>query len=227
MRGGLDADTGRTGHIIGGIARQRLHIHHFFRRYTKIFLHFGGANAALATLSGRRIKHRNALAHQLHQILVRRDYQHVRACHLRLPRIGRDQVIGLIFVLLHRYQAKGFDGGAHQRKLRHQIFRRVGAVGFVVGIKLLAERVLGLVENDGQMRRLDTRRPVLHKLQHFRAKQPHRAGWQAIRAVIIFLVLSYRLKIGAENKVRRVHQKHMVAGADGAGMAGVLGHAPC
>ena len=47
------------------------------------------------------------------------------------------------------------------------------------------------------------------------AEQPHRAGRQAVGAVIIFRVLPDRLEIGAKDEGRAVDEKDMAAGADG------------
>ena len=157
---------------------------------------------------------------ELHQVLVGGDDQHVGAALARLPRIGGDEVVGLVAVLLDRREAEGAHGRAHQRELRHEILRRLGPVRLVGRIELAAERILRLVEDDRQMRRRDPRRAVAQELQHLGREQPHRADRQPVGAVIVFLILPDRLEIGAEDEGRAVDEKDVVAGADGTG----LGH---
>ena len=120
-------------------------------------------------------------------------------------------------------EPEGAHGRAHQRELRHEVFRRLRPVRLVGGIKLAAERVLRLVEDDGDMRRRDPRRAVAQELQHLGREQPHRADRQAVGAVVVFLILPDRLEIGAEDERRAVDEKNVIAGADGT-MG--LGHGP-
>ena len=56
--------------------------------------------------------------------------------------------------------------------------------------------------------------PVANELQHFGGEQPNRAGRQAVRPIIVLLILPDRLIIGAKDKRRAVDEKNMVAGAD-------------
>ena len=53
LSGGLDADARRARHIVGGIARERLHIHNPARRHAEIIDDLGLADAPL--LAGARI----------------------------------------------------------------------------------------------------------------------------------------------------------------------------
>ena len=91
---------------------------------------------------------------------------------------------------------------------------RIGAIALVGRIDLLAEGVFGLIEDDGEMGRLDPRRAVAHELKELGAKQPHRSGRQPVGAVIIFRILADRLKIGAKNEGGPVDQENMISGAD-------------
>ena len=59
---------------------------------------------------------------------------------------------------------------------------------------------------------LDARGPLTNKLKQFCAEQTHSTGRQAIAAVIIFLILPDRLKIGPEDEVRCVHEKDVITG---------------
>ncbi len=66
LRGGLDADARHARHVVGGIARQRLHLDHLFRRHAEFLDHLGDADAAV--LHG--VVHGDAVGHELHQVLV-------------------------------------------------------------------------------------------------------------------------------------------------------------
>ena len=217
LGGGLDANAGRAGHVVGGIARQSLHVHHFAWRHAEIVHHLRLADAPLlarARRSGdarRGIEHRDAGLDQLHQILVGGNDEHVGAPVAGLARIGGDEIVSLKPVLLQRDEAECARSLPHQRKLRDQILGRFAAIGLVGRVQLLAERIFRFVENDGQMGRAHARRAFLDELKQLGAEQPKRAGGQLVRAVIIFRVLSYRLEIGAENEIRRVDEEDMVA----------------
>ena len=78
---------------------------------------------------------------------------------LGLLGIGGDQVVRLVALQLHRLEPEGADGLAHDRHLDLQVLRRVRPVALVILVELLAERALGLVEHDGEMRRLQAPPP--------------------------------------------------------------------
>ena len=90
----------------------------------------------------------------------------------RLFGIGRDEIVGLVAVLLDREQAECAHGGPHQRELRDQILWRLGAVALIGRIDLLAEGILGFVENDGEMGRLDPGRALADELEQLGAEEP-------------------------------------------------------
>ncbi len=209
---GLDADAARARHIIGRITGERLDVDHLFRRHTEIILNFGEADAPLLPLARSGIVHRDAIADKLHQILVGGDDEHIGAARPGLIGIGGDEIVRLVAVLLDRQKAEGAHGGAHQRKLRDEIFRRLGAIGLVRRIEFLAEGILRLVEDDAEMRRLNARRALAHELKQLVAEEPYRAGRQAIRTVIVLRVLPNRLEIGAEDERRSVDQKDVISG---------------
>jgi hypothetical protein len=92
-----------------------------------------------------------ALADELHQILVAGNDGDVPPAPRGCLGIGGDQVVRLQAVLLDARQAESARGIADQRELRHQVFRRGRAVGLVMLVKLVAERMARLVEDDGQV----------------------------------------------------------------------------
>ena len=226
LRRGLDADAGGARHVVGRVARERLHVDDAVRADAEIGPHFVDADPPLlarargAGDARRGVVHGDAVAHELHQVLVGRDDQHVGAGSPRLARIGGDEVVGLVSVLLDRHGAEGTHGLAHQRKLRDQVLGGLVPVRLVGRVELLPERLLALVEDDRDMGRHRPHGAVAHELKHLRREQAHRAGRQFVGAVIVFLVLADRLEIGAKDEVRRVDEEDVVAGGDGA----VMGH---
>ena len=203
LRGGLDADAGHAGHIVGGIAGQRLHLDDLLRRHAEFLDHFGNADAAI--LHG--VVHRDLVGHELHQILVGGDDGGGRAALAGEPRIGRDQIVGLEADLFQAGQVERAHRLADQRKLRDQIVRRRRPVRLVVGIELVAERDLGFVEDDRQMRRPVILGHVAQQLPQHVAEAEHGIDLQPVG----FAVQRRQRVIGAENVGGTVDQEHMVA----------------
>ena len=133
LRRRLDADARRAGHVVGRIAGERLDVDDLVGAEAEIIDDLGRADAPLLAVAGSGVEHRDAGPDELHQVLVGRDDQHVGALRARLRRVGGDEVVGLVAVLLDRRQAEGADGVAHQRELRHEVVRRVGPVRLVGG----------------------------------------------------------------------------------------------
>ena len=113
LRRGLDADAGHARHVVGGIAGQRLHLDHLFRRHAEFLDHLGDADAAI--LHG--VVHHDLVGHELHQILVGGHDGRGRAALAGLPRIGRDQIVGLETALFQAGQVEGAHRLADQREI--------------------------------------------------------------------------------------------------------------
>ena len=220
LRRRLDADAARAGHVVGGIAGERLDVDDLVGAEAEIGDDFVRADAPLLAIARGRVEHRHARPDELHEVLVGGDDQHVGAPFARLARIGGDEIVGLVAVLLDRRQAERAHRLAHQRELRHQVLGRIGPMGLVGRIDFAPEGILRLVEDDRQMRRLDPRRAVAQELQNLGREQPHRADRQPVGTVIVFLILPDRLEIGAKDEGRAVDEKDVVAGADGTGSLG-------
>ena len=203
LRGGLDADAGHTRHVVGGIAGQRLHLDHFLGRHAEFLDHLGDADAAI--LHG--VVHRDLVGHELHQILVGGDDGGGCAALAAEPRIGRDQIVGLEAGLFQAGQVERAHRLADQRELRDQIVGRRRPVRLVVGIELVAERDLGLVEDDRQMRRPVILRHVAQQLPQHVAEAEHRIDLQPVG----FAVQRRQRVIGAENVGGAVDQEHVIA----------------
>ena len=99
-------------------------------------------------------------------------------------RIGGDQVVGLEAELFEARNVEGAHRLADQRELRDQVVRRVGPVRLVVGIDLVAERALGLVEHDREVGRLVLRLHVAQQLPQHVAEAEHGVDLQAVRLAV-------------------------------------------
>jgi len=124
----------------------------------------------------------------------------------RLAGVGGDQVVGLVARQLDAMDAEGRRGGAHQLELRNQVLRRRRAVGLVLVIEVVAERLLRMVEHHGQVgRRIGLGAHVDQQLPQHVAEAGDRPDGQAVA-----LARQRRQGvIGAEDIARPVHQIQM------------------
>ena len=163
------------------------------------------AAADAAVLHG--VVHGDAVADELHQVLVGGDDGGGGLGLAGEPRIGGDQVVGLEAGLLEAGNFEGVHRLADQRELRNEVFRRVGPVRLVVGIELGAEGLLRFVEYHGEMRRLLLRLHLGQQLPQHVAEAEHGIDLQAVR-----LAGQRRQRvIGAEDVAGAVHQEEVVA----------------
>ena len=209
LRRGLDADAGHAGHVVGGIADQRLHLDHLVGTDAEFLEHFGRTDALVL----HRVVHGDAVIDELHQVLVGRDDRCGGAGLAGEPRIGGDQVVGLVAGLFEAGNFKGAHGVADQRELRPQVFRQIGPVRLVFGVHVGAEGFFRLVEDDRQMRRLVVLRHLGQQLPQHVAEAEHGIDLQAVG-----LAGQRRQRvIGAENVAGAVDQKDVVALFQGPG----------
>ena len=96
---GLDADARHARHVVDAVAGQRLHVDHLVRARRRISPTPRSRPMRLFFMVSSM---RDAGLDQLHQVLVGGDDRHLGAGLDRLPRIGRDEVVGLEAVLLDR-----------------------------------------------------------------------------------------------------------------------------
>ena len=172
------ANAGHTGNIVGGISCERLQLHHLVRRHTKLFHHLSSGEAPRL----HRVIHADAIRDQLHQILVRGHDGHLCPHFRRLGGVGGDQVISLIALFFKRDKPKGPRRIADQRKLRHQIFWRGGAIGLVDGIDVIAKaRALSIEHNAHVGGHIPIFQGFAHQLIEHVAKAGDRPHRQAIR----------------------------------------------
>ena len=204
--GGLDADARHARHVVAGIADQRLDLDDFFRRHAEFLDHLVAADPLV--LHG--VVHDDGRADELHQILVGGDD---RCRCLRLvgePRIGRDQVVGLIAGLFEAGDVEGVHRVANERELRNEVVRRRVAVGLVFGIHFRAERLFRFVEHHREMRRPVFRLHIAQQFPQHVAEAEHGIDLQAVG----FAAERRQRVIGAENVARSVDQEDVVAFLD-------------
>lgn len=149
LGGGLGADAGGAGDIVGAVADQGLDLDHLVGGDAELFEHGLLGEAALL----HRVPHDDRGADQLHQVLVGGDDHRLAAGVADAAGIGGDQVVGLPAGQFDAVDAEGGGGLAHQRKLRDQILGRGRAVGLVEVVHLIAEGLFRMVEDGDQMGR--------------------------------------------------------------------------
>ena len=217
--GGLHPDAGHAGHVVGGIADQRLHLDDLGRRHAEALHHLGLAEHLVL----HRVVHAHAGPDELHQILVGGNDGHLGARLGRLARIGRDQIVGLVAPLLDARDIEGMHRVADQRKLGDEIVGCLRPVRLVVGVQFVAERMLGKVENGGDMRRRVELAGLAQQLPQHAAEAVHGADGQPVRRA-----RERRQRvIGAEDVARRVDQINVVAARDRSPGGGGLGLWDC
>jgi hypothetical protein len=173
--GDLLADAGHAGHVIGGIAPERLNVHDLVRADAEFLFHRLAADQRAV----HRVHHLDPLADQLHQVLVGRDDRDLDALLPRGGDIAGDDVVGLVAAFLDAGNVEGAHGLARERDLRAQVLRHFRAVGLVLGINLVAEGLARRVEDHRQPVALGGVAQQLH--QHV-GEAVNREGRRPVRA---------------------------------------------
>ena len=207
----LDPDPRRARHIVHAVPGEGLYIHHPLRPDAEFFMDLSKADFLAFHQIGHSDPARPFLIDQLHQVLVGGNYGHLRPGRLRLPSIGRDDVVRLIALNLDAGQTEGARGVADQAELRAQILRRFWAVRLVFGIDVIAEGDGGSVEDDRHMGRLII---ALQIPQHF-PDHVAKAGNRAHRHTVRFAGQGGQGMIGAKNEARSVDEIEVIIGRGG------------
>ena len=173
----LDADARHARHIVDRIPRESLHIDDLFRRHAELLDHIIAANA----LGFHAVQHRDAGAHELHQVFVGRDDGDVTAGIDHRLGIRRDQVVGLIPIELDARHVEGLHGVTNERELRDELFRRRRPLRLVFRIDVVAEGVPSSIENNGDVRRRFRDLALAQKLPQHLAEAVHGADRQPVR----------------------------------------------
>ena len=203
----LDANAGDARHIVHRVARQRLDVDDLIGRHAEFFHHFRRAHLTVL----HRVIQGDAGADQLHQVLVGGDDAAGGAGLNREARIGGDEVVGLVVLLLDAGDVEGTGGLADQAELRAEIGGRVWPLGLVLRVDVVAERLGGMIEDDGEMGGLLAGVRFLQELPQHVAEALHGADGKPVR-----LARQGREGvIGAENIPRSINQVEMVAGLQG------------
>jgi hypothetical protein len=128
------------------------------------------------------------------------------------PRVGRDQIVGLVALELADRDVEGARGLADQRELRDQVFRRLRPVGLVLVVDLVAEGGAAGIEDHRDMIDLG----IVEMLHEHAAEAVDRVDRRAVRP-------RHRRQrvIGAEQVARAVDQIEVLQGlAAGFGLLG-------
>ena len=214
LGGGLHANAGGAGDVIGAVACERLDIDDLFRADAELLEDL----IAPERLVLHCVEHGDLVRHQLHEVLIGRDDGDARALGLGLAGISGDEVVGFVAFNLKRVAGKGDGGFAHQRELRAKVFRRLVPVRLVVGIEIVAERVATLVEYAGKMGGAFVAFQLFQKLPEHVAEAGDRADRQAVRGA------AQRGKgvEGAEDIGARIDQVEVAVFSDRCGRHGAV-----
>ena len=147
---------GTPGHVVDAVAGQGLDVDHLGRRHAELLHHVGDVDG----LQLDRVEHRHALADELHEVLVGGDDDDARALGAGEAAVAGDEVVGLVAVELDGGQGEGVRRLADEAELGLQLVGRLGAVGLVGGIDLVAEVAAGGVEDDGDILGLEVRQQL-------------------------------------------------------------------
>ncbi len=199
---GLRTDAGNAGDIVDAVAHQREHFAQFVGADAELFDHLGRAEALVL----HRVEHVDVgLGEELHQVLVRTDDRHRPALCQRGLRIAGDQVVGFPAQLLDAGQTERPRRVADHRELGFQVLGRGRAVRLILVVKLVAERVLGLVEDDRQMGRPVRLVQVVGEFPQHGRIAIHRA-----RRFAVLVGQLWQHMIGAEDETRSIDQVEMI-----------------
>ena len=127
---GLHPDARGAGDIVHRVAAQGLDLHHLVRKDAELLDHLFRTDTEV--LHG--VEHGDALADQLHEVLVGGDDGHLAARLADQAGIGGDQVVGLEARLLKGVDAEGPGRLPHPGDLGHQVLGGRWAVGRVLGL---------------------------------------------------------------------------------------------
>ena len=194
LRRRLDADAGHARHVVGAVARQRLHVNHPLRIDAEAIKHLFRADLAVLEV----VVHDYRVAFdELHQVLVGGDDGDPRAPRAGSVGVGRDQVVGLEALKLDRRQVEGAGGLADEGELRNQLLRRLAPVRLVGLVDLVAEGEPRGVENYRGVVRIGFPQDLPEHVGEAEDRIDRRAVWAGEGGK--------RVK-GAEDKARAVDQ---------------------
>ncbi len=127
----LVADTRRAGNVVDGIAAQRHHVDYFFRGNTENFFNLGGVANQIVL---GRIEHADAVADQLHHVLIAGDDKYRVACVDGFASQRADHVVSLEARRFEHGNAIGLQRSPDVRNLLRQIVGHGRAIGLVAAV---------------------------------------------------------------------------------------------
>ena len=150
----LFADAGDAGDVVGRIAHEGLHVDDLGRRIAVFAFHDGRRDGQHVgdTLLGQIDRH--VVCDQLQSIAVTGDDVDGIAIGSGPPGQGTDDVVSFIAFLFEDADAQAGQDFADQGELRPQVVRCRLARSLVAIEQVVAERVLALVEGDGDVLRV-------------------------------------------------------------------------
>ncbi len=173
---GLDADARHARHVVGRIAGKRLHVDDLLGRHAELLHHL----LAPELLALHGVEHDDAGAHELHQVLVGGDDRHVAAGIDHVARVGGDEVVGLVALLLDAGHVESFDRITDERELRHELVGRRRPVRLVGFVDLVAEILAAGIEHDRDVGRRLGCLGLAQELPQHGAEAVHRADGDAV-----------------------------------------------
>ncbi len=150
----LVADPGDAGHVVHRVADEGEHVHDALGGDAPLLLDRLPVEARRAAPLAAGVQHEDVVGHELQEVLVRGDDDDLQALLDRLPGEGRDRVVRLEAGHLDDRHPQRLAHPADVRHLHREVVVHLRAVGLVLRVLLVAERLPRRVEEDGHVLRL-------------------------------------------------------------------------
>ena len=138
--GGLLPHPRATGNVVGGVAHQSQHVDDLEAIGEPVFcLHLFGAEEFGVLLAHAGAVHPHLRRHQLGVVLVGGHHEGVDALAVGLPGQCADDVVGLVSTDLQDGDVVGFQNLFNVGNGRANGLGRLFALGFVLGVRFVAE----------------------------------------------------------------------------------------
>ena len=166
---GLGPDLFHPRDVVHAVADQRQVVDDARRRHAELGLHAGH----IQRLAAHRVDKRGLVVDQLRHVLVAGRDHRAYAMAARVLGQRADHVIGLDALDHHHRPAECAHRVMDRRDLPRQVGRHLGAIGLVLRIERVAERLAGRVEHAGAVVR---RHLLAQRAQHVdvAAQRAHR-----------------------------------------------------
>ena len=142
----LVADAGDAGHVVDRVAHEGEHVGDALGRHPPLLLHGLPVEPRRAAALAAGVQDDDVLRHELEQVLVGGDHDHSQALLHRLAGESGDRVVGLVARHLDHRHPQGLAHPADVRQLDRESVVHLRAVGLVLRVLLVAERLPRRVE---------------------------------------------------------------------------------